>query len=75
MCVGGQDVAITDCFFLAESPSPTCEETCIYSANRECDDGGPNSVSSLCAYGTDCNDCGARMYDPSGIHHIRNNDL
>ena len=30
----------------------------------QCRDGGPNSVDHLCAYGTDCADCGARALNP-----------
>ena len=30
----------------------------------QCRDGGPNSVDHLCAYGTDCTDCGARALNP-----------
>jgi hypothetical protein len=37
-----------------------CENTCRTSNDGECDDGGPNSLYSICALGTDCNDCGPR---------------
>ena len=37
-----------------------CENICGYSNDGQCDDGGPNSMSSYCDYGTDCNDCGCR---------------
>ena len=40
--------------------APTCENTCTYSNDGDCDDGGPNSVFSVCDYGTDCADCGDR---------------
>jgi hypothetical protein len=37
-----------------------CTEECLFSADRECDDGGPGSSTDLCLPGTDCRDCGAR---------------
>jgi len=37
-----------------------CTYTCSYDGDGECDDGGPNSDWSVCAYGTDCTDCGTR---------------
>jgi len=37
-----------------------CTNTCTYANDGDCDDGGPNSDYSLCAYGTDCGDCGPR---------------
>jgi hypothetical protein len=39
-----------------------CDETCSWSGDNTCDDGGPNSEFSLCDFGTDCQDCGSR-YD------------
>eukprot|EP00900_Chrysochromulina_parva_P011793 jgi/Chrpa1/20614/Chrysochromulina_OHIO_Genome00026547-RA len=42
-------------------PSTTlCTETCVYSSDADCDDGGPGSEFPLCALGTDCTDCGPR---------------
>ena len=38
----------------------SCTNTCRYSHDGECDDGGAGSHYSLCALGTDCNDCGTR---------------
>jgi hypothetical protein len=35
-----------------------CTNTCEYANDHGCDDGRPNSVTSLCDLGTDCNDCG-----------------
>ena len=45
-----------------------CTNTCGTSHDGECDDGGPNSLYSVCSYGTDCADCGARpaQAQPSG---------
>lgn len=37
-----------------------CTNTCRTANDGECDDGGPNSLYSVCALGTDCADCGAR---------------
>jgi hypothetical protein len=38
-----------------------CIDTCAYSNDAVCDDGGPDSEFSLCEYGTDCSDCGPRF--------------
>ncbi|HJL12363.1 MAG TPA: hypothetical protein RMH85_28040, partial [Polyangiaceae bacterium LLY-WYZ-15_(1-7)] len=35
-----------------------CTNTCRYANDGECDDGRPGSHTSLCSYGSDCNDCG-----------------
>jgi hypothetical protein len=43
------------------------ENTCYYIHDRESDDGGPNSLYHLFAYGTDCGDCGPRRVDISPI--------
>lgn len=40
--------------------STSCDDTCAYAADGECDDGGPGSSYSVCALGTDCTDCGPR---------------
>ncbi len=37
-----------------------CEETCRFSGDGTCDDGGPGASFSLCDLGTDCMDCGIR---------------
>lgn len=37
-----------------------CEDTCDYSDDGECDDGGTNATYELCELGTDCTDCGVR---------------
>jgi hypothetical protein len=37
-----------------------CDETCRYSGDGFCDDGGLDAQSNLCALGTDCLDCGFR---------------
>ena len=40
-----------------------CSDTCESARDTECDDGGPGSMYNVCAYGTDCADCGPR--DPA----------
>lgn len=37
-----------------------CDETCRYSDDGFCDDGGLDAQTGLCALGTDCLDCGRR---------------
>ena len=37
-----------------------CTNTCRFSYDNQCDDGGPGSDFSLCELGTDCSDCGTR---------------
>ena len=37
-----------------------CQETCQYSNDGECDDGGAGSSYSDCMPGSDCTDCGTR---------------
>eukprot|EP00966_Prymnesium_polylepis_P287418 6638370-Prymnesium_polylepis.1 len=37
-----------------------CQESCSYSRDADCDDGGPGAEFSICTLGTDCQDCGAR---------------
>ncbi|HAW19436.1 MAG TPA: hypothetical protein DCX14_04565 [Flavobacteriales bacterium] len=37
-----------------------CENTCIFSTDGSCDDGGPDSKFGYCDFGTDCDDCGER---------------
>lgn len=40
-----------------------CEESCGWSDDGVCDDGGPGSEGSPCDFGTDCLDCGGRLQD------------
>lgn len=41
--------------------SPTmCTNTCRFAGDGECDDGGGGSTTGLCAFGSDCDDCGSR---------------
>lgn len=39
---------------------PQCSNTCRFSEDGDCDDGGPGSDFSVCELGTDCSDCGPR---------------
>ena len=50
---------------VAASPPPSpptgmCSESCQYPSDDTCDDGGSGSQFSICAYGSDCTDCGTR---------------
>ena len=47
----------------SQTTTTLCADTCTTPApcNNGCNDGGPGSVSSFCALGTDCTDCGARV--------------
>ncbi|MBF0472049.1 MAG: hypothetical protein HQL48_11840, partial [Gammaproteobacteria bacterium] len=38
-----------------------CSDSCGYSGDGVCDDGGENAYYDVCSYGTDCSDCGARL--------------
>jgi hypothetical protein len=47
--------------FCSNDPGPAgCKNTCLFSEDNECDDGGPESTTSACRSGTDCIDCGPR---------------
>ena len=41
-----------------------CEESCYFSSDGRCDDGGEGSAFAACEIGTDCADCGPRFYFP-----------
>ncbi|MBW2462404.1 MAG: hypothetical protein JRH11_12220 [Deltaproteobacteria bacterium] len=42
------------------APEPLCNDSCEYSGDDDCDDGGSGSDYDLCELGTDCEDCGTR---------------
>ncbi len=69
-CGPGLACSDNQCRSLGQPPAPVglCEETCQWSNDGECDDGGPNSLYSGCDLGTDCADCGPRVegQEPSG---------
>ena len=45
-------------------PPWLCNDTCIYKADQDCDDGGVGSSYDSCLSGTDCTDCGPRLLPP-----------
>ncbi len=49
----------------ADSGGLLCMDTCDWAGDGVCDDGGPGAEYDVCAYGTDCADCGPRE-DESG---------
>jgi hypothetical protein len=53
LCATGTDS--TDC-----SNPGICTNTCATAFDGECDDGGPGAQFSVCALGSDCDDCGPR---------------
>ena len=57
--------------WVAPSPPPPppwppgrCFNTCQYSGDGACDDGGLGSLTSSCDSSTDCDDCGSRLWPP-----------
>eukprot|EP00900_Chrysochromulina_parva_P004319 jgi/Chrpa1/13889/Chrysochromulina_OHIO_Genome00024570-RA len=44
-----------------------CTETCAFSSDGVCDDGGSGAESSSCTPGTDCADCGPLYFDTRSI--------
>jgi len=59
-CDGGSVCLDDECVAAIEA---LCSDACEYAHDGECDDDGPNSTTSACAYGSDCSDCGARAND------------
>jgi len=59
----GQDGIDQDCS--GDDELGLCSDVCNYSGDGACDDGGPNAAFSVCDFGEDCSDCGAR-YDEDG---------
>ena len=56
----------------APSPQPPglCAQTCVHptaTGDGVCDDGGPGSEHNACALGTDCADCGVRLFDSCAV--------
>jgi len=39
------------------SDPTACTDDCSYAGNGQCDDGSPGAATTLCAAGTDCDDC------------------
>lgn len=50
-------VGLSSC---SDDDDPLCTNTCSFSNDGDCDDGGPGADFNLCALGTDCADCGSR---------------
>ena len=40
-----------------------CDDSCYYSQNGICEDGGVGSSYHACDFGTDCYDCGPRLVE------------
>jgi len=52
----GDQIFVTDNSYLTG-----CSDTCYYSSDGDCQDGGPGSEFVWwCTFGTDCSDCGPR---------------
>ena len=49
-----------------------CSEGCKYAGDGYCDDGGMDSMFSLCEIGTDCEDCGERFATKQTEEHFEN---
>jgi len=45
----------------AKKDAGLCTDTCQFSKNGSCEDGGKGSSSGICALGSDCTDCGPRI--------------
>lgn len=56
----GLTILLQGCFKDKNATEEVCDNTCQYAYDGQCDDGGPNSLYSLCDCGTDCADCGTR---------------
>ena len=48
----------------ATAQTELCTNTCWFASIGSCDDGGPGSEYSFCAYGTDCEDCSPPLWPP-----------
>ena len=54
---------------MARSVASGCDNTCdqgnpAWASDGTCDDGGPGANYASCALGTDCTDCGPRVFPP-----------
>jgi hypothetical protein len=47
-------------FELTDASVWNCNNLCPFAFDKECDDGGVNSTSVICMFGSDCGDCGTR---------------
>lgn len=48
---------------MCEEGDPLCNDSCMYPRDHSCDDGGRDCNTSLCEFGSDCEDCGSRTED------------
>lgn len=71
----GQDGIDQDCDG-SDQPG-LCDDSCVDADDGYCDDGGPNAEYTICGFGSDCSDCGARMdsdndgfYDDEGVEPL-----
>lgn len=66
VCDFGSDCAdcgvrnMSDMQSMLNADGQLCTNSCGSANDGECDDGGPNSLYSICALGSDCADCGPR---------------
>ena len=51
-----------------------CRETCAYSSNGQCNDGGLGSDDASCSLGSDCADCGARLPEANDCYFEKPGD-
>ena len=58
-----QLAGIEDAELEGGGPSVTlCSNTCQFAHDGECDDGGPDADYPVCNIGSDCGDCGERVF-------------
>ncbi len=57
-----EDLLPTDMMDVLPWPSEGCTNTCEFSFNTFCEDGGEGSDYNFCELGTDCADCGPRDF-------------
>lgn len=56
-------IDVDDSFLDSIIGADTCSDTCTWTGDGECDDGGSGAEYSFCSKGTDCADCGERVND------------
>ena len=62
-CITARSEECKECdeYHMCYECDATCESTCAFVRDNECDDGGHKSSYNECKEGTDCEDCGARL--------------
>lgn len=48
-------------FLMSSCKDELCDDTCYWPSDGVCDDGGEDSITDYCQFGTDCSDCGTRV--------------